>query len=150
MPDPTADSAAGTTRVADLLDLYNVYDSIQHELPSFPVASTSEAPPAPHNLALLPVRPDAMGSLEHYRQYARAWGETAKGQRHRADRPLAQARYQNMATGTSFAQHLGRAVEDHVVILEDDSTEGRRILQQRLERTVLGSDARPVWDPEKG
>lgn len=148
-PEPTENPA--NTRIVSLADSYHLFEAIPCLLPPHAPPLTSSVPPPAHDLPLLPVRPDRMGTLEAFRSLALDWCDTSDGQAHRKGSALARARHAGLATHESFVGGLGRGVEEHVVIVEDDSEQGRHELQQRMERTVFGADATPSeWDPDAG
>lgn len=148
-PEPTENPA--NTRIVSLADSYHLFEAIPRLLPPHAPPLTSSVPPPVHDLPLLPVRPDQMGTVEAFRSLALAWCDSSDGQAHCQGSALARARHAGLATHERFVGGLGRGVEEHVVIIEDDSEQGRRELQQRMERTVFGADATPSeWDPVAG
>ncbi|GAA5884194.1 hypothetical protein JCM3774_005575 [Rhodotorula dairenensis] len=142
-----ADRTAANDRIVDLADAYHLFETIPPLLPPHTTRFTSAVPPPEHNVPLLPVQPDSLGPVGTFQTIAAAWCDSPQGREYCAKSELAAARRAALTGGEAFAAELGQGVDEHVVVIEDDSDEGRRELQQRMERTVFGVDALPTeWD----
>ncbi|GAA5986502.1 hypothetical protein JCM11641_005221 [Rhodosporidiobolus odoratus] len=143
---PLTPAAKTTNRLFDLADQNHLF----HNIPSFfrphvPPPLSGTVPPQ-HNVALLPVRAEIMGTLSQFRDMLITWGSSPPGLATQATSPLTHDRVQAAQTQEGFEDALGRDVAKG---WEDGRQEGDGEGTLRLKSsTPSASTCSPQKDPE--